>query len=83
MFLKSLTISKEALIIREIEFRKGINLIIDESQGQITGNSVGKTTVLKLIDFCLGADKKNIWIEPENPKEVYQLVKDYLIEKRY
>ncbi|MFL0152729.1 DUF2326 domain-containing protein, partial [Tenacibaculum maritimum] len=82
MFLKSLTISKEALIIREIEFRKGINLIIDESQGQITGNSVGKTTVLKLIDFCLGADKKNIWIEPENPKEVYQLVKDYLIEKK-
>ena len=81
MFLKSLTISKGAFVIRDIEFRKGINLIVDNSEGQITGNSVGKTTVLKLIDFCFGADKKNIWEDPENKKEVYALVKDYLIDK--
>lgn len=81
MFLKSLTISKGASIIRNIEFRKGINLIVDNSEGKITGNSVGKTTVLKLIDFCFGADKKNIWEDPENKKEVYALVKNYLIEK--
>ncbi len=80
MFLKSLTISKGPSIIREIEFREGINLIVDESSVEITGNSVGKTTVLKLIDFCLGADKKYIWIDPENPKETYQLVKDFLID---
>lgn len=81
MFLKSLTISKGASVIRDIEFKKGINLIVDNSEGQITGNSVGKTTVLKLIDFCFGADKKNIWEDPENKKEVYALVKDYLIDK--
>ncbi|MBT7996299.1 MAG: DUF2326 domain-containing protein [Bacteroidetes bacterium] len=81
MFLKSLTISKGASVIRDIVFRKGINLIVDNSEGQITGNSVGKTTVLKLIDFCFGADKKNIWEDPENKKEVYALVKDYLIDK--
>lgn len=80
MFLKSLTITKGALVVREINFRKGINLIVDESSVEITGNSVGKTTVLKLIDFCLGANKKNIWIDPENPKETYQLVKDHLIK---
>ncbi len=81
MFLKSLTITKGNSVIRDIEFRKGINLIVDKSEGKITGNSVGKTTVLKLIDFCFGANKKNIWEDPENKKEIYTLVKNYLIDK--
>jgi uncharacterized protein YydD (DUF2326 family) len=80
MFLKTLTISKGASVIRDIEFRKGINLIVDKSEGKITGNSVGKTTVLKLIDFCFGAKAKNIWEDPENRKEVYAIVKNYLID---
>jgi len=79
MFLKSLTITKGNSVIREIEFRKGINLIIDESEGQITGNNVGETTVLKLIDFCFGADKNIIWEDPENRKQVYTLVRDFLV----
>lgn len=81
MFLKLLKISKDSTIIREIKFRKGINLIVDNSEGQITGNSVGKTTVLKLIDFCFGSNKKNIWIDPETKKDEYKLVKDYLVNK--
>lgn len=79
MFLKYLTITKGTNVIRDIKFRKGINLIIDESEGRITGNNVGKTTVLKLIDFCFGADKKIIWEDPENKKEEYKLVKNFLI----
>jgi uncharacterized protein YydD (DUF2326 family) len=82
MFLKSLSITKGSSVIRDIKFRKGINLIVDERglAEQITGNNVGKTTVLKLIDFCLGADKNNIWIDPETKKDVYALVKDFLID---
>ena len=80
MFLKSLTISSPTKIIREIRFRMGINLIIDESEGQITGNSIGKTTVLKLIDFCLGANPKIIYEDPESRKDIYTLVKDFLVE---
>ena len=80
MFLKSLTISSLSKIIRKINFRKGINLIVDESEGHITGNSVGKTTVLKLIDFCLGANPKTIYEDPESKKEIYKLVKDFLVE---
>ena len=80
MFLKSLTISSPTKIIREIRFRMGINLIIDESEGQITGNSIGKTTVLKLIDFCLGANPKIIYEDPESRKDIYKLVKDFLVE---
>lgn len=82
MFLKSLTISGAQGIIREIEFHQGINLIVDETPTtdvQLTGNNVGKTTVLKLIDFCLGADKSTIYTDTENKKEEYILVKDFLI----
>ena len=80
MFLKSLTISSDSNVIRKIQFRMGINLIVDESEGHITGNSVGKTTVLKLIDFCLGAKPKVIYEDPESKKETYKLVKDFLVE---
>jgi len=82
MFIKLLSISSGAKVIREIEFHKGLNLIVDESENQITGNSVGKTTVLKLVDFCLGANSKHIYIDPETKKQEYKLVKDYLIENK-
>ncbi len=85
MFLKTLTIASEHGIIREIKFREGINLIVDETPiitGKETGNNVGKTTVLKLIDFCLGGNAKAIYTDPENPKHEYELVKNFLIENR-
>lgn len=82
MFIEKLVISKPGEVIREIPFHKGINLIVDESDGQVTGNSVGKTTVLKLVDFCLGANPKIIYEDPENKKEIYTLVRDYLVENK-
>lgn len=82
MFLKSLIISTPTKVVREVFFRKGINLIIDESEEQITGNNVGKTTVLRLIDFCLGGEAKDIYIDPENKKTEYSLVKDYLTKNK-
>jgi len=82
MFIKSLTISSDQGIIRKIPFRKGINLIVDESAEQITGNNVGKTTVLKLVDFCLGANPKNIYVDPETKRNEYTLVKEFLIDNK-
>ncbi len=83
MYLKSLTISDENNVIRAIQFHDGLNLIVDEtpgSGGKETGNNVGKTTVLMLIDFCLAGKGNNIYTDPENKKEVYKLVKDFLFE---
>ena len=80
MFLKSLTIADATKVIRKINFKYGINLIIDESTNQITGNNVGKTTVLKLIDFCLGGNPKNIYVDPETKRNEYKEVKEFLIE---
>ena len=82
MFIKSLSITSGPKVIREIGFHNGLNLIVDESENQITGNNVGKTTVLKLVDFCLGADKKNIYVDPETKRDVYKLVKDFLTERK-
>ena len=68
MFLKSLTIHNDNSLIREISFHKGINLIVDETKSKNkteSGNSVGKTTVLRLIDFCLDGDGSNIYKDPE------------------
>ena len=50
MFLKSLKIENSLGLIREIEFHKGLNLIVDETvekNKKATGNNVGKTTVLQ------------------------------------
>ena len=83
MYLKSLTISTDIQKIREIYFHEGINLIIDETpnvHGKETGNNVGKTTVLALVDFCLGASPKNIYVDPDDKKSEHKLVKDFLVE---
>ena len=84
MFIKYLTIASPKEIIREIEFKAGLNLIIDNTpttEVHLTGNNVGKTTVLKLVDFCLGGKPSIIYTDTENKKEVYNLVKDYLIDE--
>lgn len=84
MFIRSLKISTPDEVIREMNFHLGLNLIIDNtpiSNEQLTGNNVGKTTVLKLVDFCLGAKPPIIYSDTEDKKSVYQEVRDYLIEK--
>lgn len=83
MFLKSLTLSSGQKIIRSVEFHEGLNLIVDETPSdsdQKTGNNVGKTTILALIDFCLGASGKSVYTDPENRKDEHKLVKSFLVE---
>lgn len=84
MFIKSLTISTPNQLIRDLHFRRGLNLIVDEtpSKETLTGNNVGKTTVLRLIDFCLGKNGDVIYKDPESKTEVYRLVKDYLVDNK-
>jgi len=68
MFLKTLEIINNDSLIRRIDFKKGVNLIIDETKNDnrtSSGNGVGKTTVLRLIDFCLDGSGDNIYTDPE------------------
>ena len=51
-------------IIRSIPFTLGLNLIVDDSKH--SGNNVGKTTVLRIIDICLGEkEKSSIYTDQE------------------
>lgn len=79
MFLKTLKIENKLGLVREIEFHKGLNLIVDEDV-KITGNNVGKTTLLRLVDFCLGSDGKNIYKDPEFKGQDNTLIENFLKE---
>lgn len=88
MYIKELIISSPLTPnkpIQEMKFKKGMNLIIDDTpldDSRMTGNNVGKTTVLKLIDFCLGAKPKIIYADEENKKKNYEEVKDFLVDNK-
>jgi uncharacterized protein YydD (DUF2326 family) len=80
MRLIRLLIKRGDQIVREITFKTGLNLILDKptSQKTQTGNNVGKTTVLRLIDYCLGSDGADIWEDSEFKSSVNQEVYDFL-----
>ncbi|MCK9224010.1 MAG: DUF2326 domain-containing protein [Candidatus Muirbacterium halophilum] len=81
MFLKNLKIAKNGDIIRNISFNKGINLIIDNTKTKDrkeSGNNVGKTTVLRLIDFCLGGKGENIYKDTEFKRKSNTQIENFL-----
>ena len=67
MFIRKLIIQEtypKKRVIRSIPFKLGVNLIVDDSIQ--SGNNVGKTTTLKIIDICLGEkDKSSIYTDRE------------------
>jgi uncharacterized protein YydD (DUF2326 family) len=84
MFLKYLKILNGNSVINEILFHKGINLIVDETQSdsskKTTGNNVGKTTVLRLVDYCFGGDGKNIYKDTEFKNQPNSKIEKFLKE---
>jgi len=81
MFIKLLKIEEPGKVIREIPFHKGINLIVDgtkTSDNKESGNNVGKTTVLRLIDFCLGGKGENIYKDQEFKSKSNNQIETYL-----
>ena len=83
MYIKRLKIESKDKIIRDIQFKNGLNLIVDNTPINLkteTGNNVGKTTVLKLIDFCLGGKADKITKDKESKNTLYN-IKDFLINE--
>lgn len=82
MFLKRLIIENKMGVIRDIPFKKGINLIVDETPEsqtqQTTGNNVGKTTVLRLIDYCLGSKGESIYKDTEFSNQPNTTIENFL-----
>lgn len=88
MFIKELIIQKtkpNKEIIRKIEFNlTGLNLIVDETKDipDQTGNSVGKTTVIKIIDLCLGASSVGCLYKDKDTKSENIDIKNLLERSR-
>ncbi|KTD65346.1 AAA family ATPase [Legionella spiritensis] len=79
MYLNKLMVRDKYKIIRDISFKQGLNLVIDETSSvtQDSGNNVGKTTFLRTIDYCLGGKKDILYKEKEFKRE-NKIIYDFL-----
>lgn len=71
-------------IVREIKFKKGLNLITDLTldNNQSSGNNIGKTTLLRIIDLCLGGKEiKKIYFDSDT-NSLNDTVKNFLEENK-
>lgn len=85
MRLKSLSIFSEedGKEIRNVQFyEKGVSFILDtDSKIGKSGNSIGKSTFVNIIDLCLGAnDIKKIYKDRETGED--ETIKSFLTEKK-
>tara|TARA_R110002050_G_scaffold261556_1_gene401740 strand:- start:284287 stop:285993 length:1707 start_codon:yes stop_codon:yes gene_type:complete len=86
VYLNYLKIFKGSEVIRNIAFRKGANFIIDNTpftKGTESGNNVGKTTILRLVDFCFGSDGKDIYSDTEFRDSRNTELKTYLEDNNF
>lgn len=76
MRLEKIGIYRNEQAIREVFFKRGLNMILDKptTSRTMSGNSIGKTTLLRLIDYCLGSDGEDIWTDSEFKKINYDVL---------
>ena len=82
MYLSKLTIcTDEGTIVREVPFIEGLNLILGRVSNEGSTNNVGKTTIIRCINFCLGGSLKEFY-EDEETKTVNTKVKEFIFGKQ-
>lgn len=83
MQLIRLSVYKNQTLIRSVPFKKGLNLIINSaSKLENTGNSVGKSTPSRLIDYIFLSSGEDIYTEAEFGKaipDVYSFINNHTI----
>lgn len=83
MKLIRLSLYKNGELIRAVPFKKGLNLIINSaSKHGSTGNSVGKSTPSRLIDYLFLSSGEDIYTEAEFGKaipDVYDFINENAI----
>lgn len=69
MYLKHLTIKdKDGFVIRHVDFKLGVNVIKGDTTGtnrESNTNSIGKTTLLRALDFCLAGKWQSLVYDQE------------------
>lgn len=83
MYLRKLTLTKSTgELIRAVTFQKGLNLVLGKADPKGSSNSLGKTTLVRCINFCLAGKVEEFYTDPENKKVENTLVKDFLIQNQ-
>ncbi|WP_042150211.1 MULTISPECIES: DUF2326 domain-containing protein [unclassified Pseudoalteromonas] len=78
MQLEVLNVYKDGKVLRTLTFNKGLNIVTNTEEN---GNQIGKSTALRVINFCLGSDGKSIWKDPDS-KVVNDKVKQLVTSGR-
>lgn len=78
MKLIKLSVYKNEELIRAVPFKKGLNLVVNKaSPDSGTGNSVGKSTLSRLLDYLFLSSGEDIYTETEFGKvipDVFRLI---------
>lgn len=82
MYIKNLSIlDKNGIVIRDIDFSSGLNIVLgikDDTSGST--NSLGKTTLLRAIDFCMDGKYQMFYEDNESKNLVNNDVLNFLKE---
>lgn len=84
MFIEKLIItSHTGETIRKVDFNpKGLNLIVGVSDNNGSTNDIGKTTLIRCIDFCLNGKLEQLYIDKEFRNSINQEVYDFLAKQQ-
>jgi len=83
MYLRQLTLTKSSgEPIRAVTFQKGLNLVLGKADEKGSSNSLGKTTLVRCINFCLAGKVEEFYVDTENKKVENKAVKDFLIQNQ-
>ena len=82
MQLHKLNIYQNNEILREVPFKKGLNLIVNsDSSSAKSGNSVGKSTLSRLLDYLFLSSGEDIYTDSEFKKHIPEMTE--YITKNY
>ncbi|MEH5938654.1 hypothetical protein PO633_13450 [Klebsiella pneumoniae] len=75
MRLNKLIILKNNTLVREVTFKDGLNLIINKrTSGKDSGNSVGKSTLSRVLDYLFMSSGHDIYHDAEFGKDIPEIV---------
>lgn len=75
MRLNKLIVLKNNAIVREVTFKDGLNLIVNKrTSGKDSGNSVGKSTLSRVLDYLFMSSGNDIYHDAEFGKDVPEIV---------
>lgn len=72
-------------VIRDIEFNlSGLNLIVDNTKevSEDSGNNVGKSTAIKIIDLCLGGKSTRSIYYDDDTKSENSVIKEFISKNK-